>query len=237
MATRRDFLKSMPAAAGMTLAAHGFFSKSALAEPKAVNEKGEYVLPPLKYDYNALEPVIDEQTMRLHHDKHHAGYVAGVNSALENLANARMTGDFGLVQYYSGKAAFAGSGHIFHTIFWENMSPEGGGMPNGDLLKAINTHFGSFDNFKNQFQAASTKVEGSGWGVLAFEPVGGKLVVLQAEKHQNRTQWGAIPLLVVDVWEHAYYLNYQNRRAEYVKKFFDIINWDNVAERFQMAYK
>ncbi|MBN1680386.1 MAG: superoxide dismutase [Anaerolineae bacterium] len=198
----------------------------------------KYELPPLPYAYDALEPYIDEQTMRLHHDKHHLGYVNGLNSALEKLEAARESGDFALVKHLSREAAFHGSGHLLHSVFWPNMAPEGnggGGEPTGELAEQINKDFGSFANMKAQFSAASNAVEGSGWGLLVWEPVGGQLEVLQSEKHHNLTQWGVVPLLVLDVWEHAYYLKYQNARAKYVEAWWNVVNWADVAERFKAA--
>jgi Fe-Mn family superoxide dismutase len=194
-------------------------------------------LPPLPYAYDALEPYIDEQTMRLHHDIHHEGYVKGLNNAEAKLADARAAGDFALVKHWSREAAFHGSGHLLHSIFWPNMiaASEAKPAPEGALAEAIKRDFGSFEAFKSQFVAASTAVEGSGWGILAYRPDDGALVILTAEKHQNLTQWGVVPLLVLDVWEHAYYLKYQNRRGEYVKNFFNIINWDDVAARLEKA--
>ena len=194
-------------------------------------------LPPLPYAYDALEPYIDEQTMRLHHDIHHQGYVSGLNSAEAKLAEARAAGDFASVKHLSREAAFHGSGHLLHSIFWPNMiaASEAKAAPEGALAKAIDDSFGSFQAFKGQFIAASIAVEGSGWGILAYRPADGALVILTAEKHQNLTQWGVIPLLVLDVWEHAYYLKYQNRRGEYVNGFFNIINWDDVAARYADA--
>jgi Fe-Mn family superoxide dismutase len=194
-------------------------------------------LPPLPYAYDALEPYIDEQTMRLHHDIHHAGYVKGLNTAEEKLAEARKAGDFSLVKHWSREAAFHGSGHLLHSIFWPNMiaASQAKAEPSGALAEAIKSDFGSFDAFKAQFIAASGAVEGSGWGILAYRPADDSLVILTAEKHQNLTQWGVVPLLVLDVWEHAYYLKYQNRRGEYVQNFFNIINWDDVAGRYGQA--
>ena len=192
-------------------------------------------LPSLPYTYDALEPYIDEQTMKLHHDIHHNGYVKGLNNAEAKLAEARAVGDFGLVKHWEREAAFHGSGHLLHAIFWPNMiaASEAKAAPGGALAKAINRDFGSFEAFKAQFIAASGAVEGSGWGILAYRPADDKLVILTAEKHQNLTQWGVAPLLVLDVWEHAYYLKYQNRRGEYVKNFFNIINWDDVTARYE----
>ncbi len=198
----------------------------------------KYDLPPLPYAYDALEPHIDEQTMRLHHDKHHQGYVNGLNKALANLEEARKSGDFGLVKHYSREAAFHGSGHLLHSIFWPNMAPAGnggGGEPSGALADQIKQDFGSFASFKAHFSAAAKAVEGSGWGLLVWEPVGGQLEVLQAEKHHNLTQWGVKPLLVLDVWEHAYYLKYQNNRGGYVDAWWNVVNWSDVAERFKAA--
>lgn len=187
-------------------------------------------LPPLDYPYESLEPHIDAQTMHLHHDIHHKAYVDGLNNAEAKLAEARANNDFALVKHWSREEAFHGSGHFLHAIFWKNMSPNGGGQPSGALAEAINRDFGSFDAFKAQYIAAANAVEGSGWAVLACQP-SGKLVILQSEKHQNLTQWGVTPLLVLDVWEHAYYLKYQNKRAEYTKAFFNVINWADVASR------
>jgi Fe-Mn family superoxide dismutase len=198
----------------------------------------KYELPPLPYAYGALEPHIDEQTMHLHHDKHHLAYVNGLNKAEEMLEQARNSGDYALVKHWSREAAFHGSGHFLHSIFWTNMAPAGqggGGAPSGDLVAQINKDFGSFANFKAQFSAAANAVEGSGWALLVWEPVSGHLEVLQAEKHQNLTQWGVVPLLVLDVWEHAYYLKYQNARPAYVEAWWNVVNWSDVAERLKAA--
>lgn len=194
-----------------------------------------HTLPPLPYDYNALEPHVDEQTMRLHHDLHHKSYVDGLNKAEEKLAEARQSGDWAAVKHWSREQAFHGSGHFLHCIFWENMSPNGGGQPKGKLAAAIEKDFGSFEAFAAHFKAAANAVEGSGWGILAYQPAGDQLVILQAEKHQNLTQWGVVPLLVIDVWEHAYYLKYQNKRPAYTDAFCNVVNWDNVAERYAKA--
>lgn len=198
---------------------------------------GKHVLPPLPYAYNALEPHIDEQTMTLHHTKHHQGYVDGLNKAEEKLAEARESGDLSLIKHWEREAAFHGSGHYLHQIFWTNMSPNGGGEATGAIAEQINKDFGSFEKFKAHFTAASSQVEGGGWGLLVWSPAAQKLEILQSEKHQNLTQWGVVPLLVLDVWEHAYYLRYQNRRPEYVTAWWNVVNWDNVNERFAEAQK
>jgi Fe-Mn family superoxide dismutase len=188
-------------------------------------------LPSLPYAYDALEPVIDAQTLKLHHDKHHAGYVKGFIAALEGLEKARRDGDYAAIKALSRAAAFHGSGHVFHSIYWESMKPGGGAKPSTSLLKAIERDFGSMKAMEAQFKAVTKAVEASGWGVLAMEPMTGRLMILQAEKHQDLTIWGCQPLMVCDVWEHAYYLNYQNRRGDYVDKFCTIIDWGKVSKR------
>jgi len=188
---------------------------------------GEYVLPPLPYAYDALEPAIDEQTMRLHHDTHHAGYVRGLNTALRKMAEIRSGArDASEVKHWSRELAFHGSGHLLHTCFWHNMTP-GGSKPTGMVASMIDESFGSMQGFEAHFHAAASSVEGSGWGILAIEPIARRLMIMQAEKHQNLTAWGVVPLVVVDVWEHAYYLKYQNRRKEYVTAFMGVINWNH----------
>ncbi|MFT9486910.1 MAG: superoxide dismutase [Tepidibacillus sp.] len=195
----------------------------------------KHELPALPYDYNALEPHYDEQTVRLHHDIHHKGYVDGLNKALEKLAEARQTGDFALIKHWEREAAFHGSGHYLHSIFWTNLTPNGGGEPTGALAEQIQQDFGSFEAFKKQMAAVTVAVEGSGWGILGWDRTSEQLVILQAEKHQDLTIWGVIPVLVMDVWEHAYYLKYQNKRAAFVDALWNIINWADVSRRFEEA--
>jgi Fe-Mn family superoxide dismutase len=195
-------------------------------------------LPPLPYSYDALEPYYDKETLTLHHDKHHAAYVAGLNAAEEKIKAALAAGDYTAAKALAKEQAFHGSGHILHSIFWTNMKPGGGGEPEGALAEAIARDFGSFEAFKALFVATTNAVEGSGWGVLAYRKMDDKLVVLQAEKHENLTQWGVVPILVLDVWEHAYYLKYQNRRPDWTKAFMDnLVNWDDVAARYEAAKK
>ncbi len=196
----------------------------------------QYKLPQLAYSYDDLEPYIDAQTMELHHSIHHQGYVNGLNNALEKLTEARDRNDFALIKHWSKEVGFHGAGHFLHEVFWDVMSPDGGGEP-GDaaLRRAINASFGNFDKFKAHYIAASGAVEGSGWGILAWEPTGDRLVVFQAEKHQNLSPMVTIPLLPIDVWEHAYYLRYQNRRGDYVRAFMNVVNWDAVARRYHEA--
>lgn len=196
---------------------------------------GEHRLPPLPYRYNALEPVISEEIMRLHHDKHHQTYVDGLNKAELEMQKARQSGDFSLIKHWEREAAFHGAGHYLHTIFWNVMSPNGGGQPAGELNQAITNAFGSFDSFKRHFSAAAKEVEGAGWAILVWSPRSRRLEILTAEKHQNLTQWDVIPLLVLDVWEHAYYLQYKNERAKYVDAWWKIVNWREVERRFNQA--
>ena len=213
-----------------------------LAFPIAITRFGgfpmeEYKLPDLPYPYNALEPYIDEATMKLHHDKHHLAYVNGLNAALKKLSDARAAGDFGAIRALSTALAFHGSGHAMHCIFWEVMcqkdkSKEPSG---GRLAEAIIENFGSMEAFKKQFSEAAKAVEGNGWAILAYEPMGKKLLVLQAENHQKLTFQGSVPLLVLDVWEHAYYLKYQNNRAGYVESWWNVVNWAEVEKRFAKA--
>jgi len=194
-----------------------------------------YELPALPYDYDALEPVIDQRIMELHHDKHHQGYVDGANAALDKLEEMRGSGDFGDVRSVKRSLAFNLSGHVNHTVFWQNMHPDGGGEPGGELSDALEDHFGGYDQFKQDFSAAAKGVEGSGWGMLVYDHIADKPMVAAAENHQNQHPQGATPLLVCDVWEHAYYLQYENNRGEYVDNFWDVVNWDDVEARFQQA--
>lgn len=188
-------------------------------------------LPPLPYAYNALEPHIDEATMKLHHDKHHLAYVNGLNNAEAKLNEARDKGDYALVKHWEREAAFHGAGHFLHCLFWENMKPNGGGKPSATLNDALCSRFGSFENFCKHFKAAGAAVEASGWVLLVRNNVTCSLDILTSEKHQNLTQWVVTPLLVCDVWEHAYYLKYQNNRAAYLDAFFNVINWADVEKR------
>ncbi|WP_339317704.1 Fe-Mn family superoxide dismutase [Paenibacillus sp. FSL R10-2734] len=198
---------------------------------------GGHTLPPLPYAYNALEPYIDEKTMRIHHDKHHQSYVDGLNKAEVKLADSRKNGDFDLVKHWERELAFNGAGHYLHTIFWNVMSPQGGGRPTGALLEAIEQSFGSYDSFKKQFTEAAIKVEGGGWAILVWSPRSHRLEILTAEKHQNLSQWDVVPLLALDVWEHAYYLKHQNNRADYINDWWKVVNWPYVSERYAAASK
>ncbi|MDQ0173081.1 Fe-Mn family superoxide dismutase [Paenibacillus tundrae] len=198
---------------------------------------GGHTLPPLPYAYNALEPHIDELTMRIHHDKHHQSYVDGLNTAEKKLAESRKKNNFELVKHWERELAFNGAGHYLHTIFWTIMSPQGGGKPSGMLAEQIKRDFGSYEAFKNQFTEAANKVEGSGWAMLVWSPRAHRLEILQAEKHQNLSQSDIVPLLPLDVWEHAYYLKHQNERKKYIEDWWKVVYWPAVAERYETARK
>jgi len=193
-----------------------------------------YTLPELPYKPNALEPVLSAEIVSLHHDKHHAAYVKGLNAALAGLEEARKKSDFSGVQALSRALAFHGSGHILHTLYFANLSPKSK-PPSGALLDAINGQFGSVEALTAQLTEATNSVAGSGWGALVYEPLGRRLLVMQVEKHENQVMCGAVPLLVIDAWEHAYYLQYQNRRPDYTKAIWSIVNWDEAGRRFEKA--
>lgn len=197
----------------------------------------EYTLPDLPYDYGALQPHYSAQILELHHDKHHAAYVKGANGALEKLGQARETGTFDTINQLQKNLAFNLSGHVLHSLFWQNMSPDGGDKPDSDLAAAIDESFGSFEGFRSQLSEAALNVQGSGWGALTWEPLGQRLIVEQVYDHQSNVGQGAPPLLVLDMWEHAYYLQYKNVKADWVEAFWNIVNWPDVTARFDNARK
>ena len=195
----------------------------------------QYTLPDLPYDFGALEPHYSGQILELHHDKHHAAYVTGANTTLDKLAEAREKGDFGAIVGLEKTLAFNVSGHVLHSVFWKNLSPDGGDKPTGDLASALDEHFGGFDAFKAQLTQASATVQGSGWGALAWEPLGQRLLVEQIYDHQGNVGNGSIPILVFDAWEHAWYLQYKNVKADFFAALWNIINWNDVAARLAAA--
>jgi Fe-Mn family superoxide dismutase len=195
----------------------------------------KYVLPDLSYDYGALEPNISGRIMELHHDKHHLAYVNGANTALDALAEAREKNDLTMVNKFQKDLAFNLAGHINHAVFWKNMSPEGGDKPTGELAAAIDEFFGSFDAFRAHFTASALGIQGSGWSILVWDILGQKLIIEQLYDHQGNLAVGSIPLLMLDMWEHAFYLDYQNVKPEYVKAFWNIVNWADVQARFAAA--
>ena len=195
----------------------------------------KYTLPELSYDYAALEPNISARIMELHHSKHHAAYVAGANLALEQLAEARESNNFANVAKYSKDLAFNLGGHTNHSIFWNNMSPDGGDKPEGELAAAIDDAFGSFDAFRAHFTAAAMGIQGSGWALLSYEGLGGNMVIEQLFDQQGNVPVATTPLLMLDMWEHAFYLDYVNVKADYVKAFWNLVNWADVTKRFEAA--
>ncbi len=197
----------------------------------------DYSLPDLPYDYGALEPHYSGQILELHHDKHHAAYVAGANTTLEKLDEARSKEEYGAIVGLEKTLAFNVSGHVLHSIFWKNLTPDGAERPEGELAAAVDKHFGSFDGFRAQLTQATTTIQGSGWGVLAWEPLGRRLLVNQVYDHQGNVGNGSVPLLVFDAWEHAFYLQYKNVKADFVAALWKIVNWADVAERFAAASK
>lgn len=195
----------------------------------------KYILPELSYDYAALEPHISARIMELHHSKHHAAYVAGANTAIEKMAEARDKGDFANIGKLSKDLAFNLGGHTNHSIFWQNLSPEGGDKPVGELAAAIDNDFGSFDGFRAHFENVALTIQGSGWAILAWDTVGKRLVIEQLYDQQGNISVALIPVLQLDMWEHAFYLDYQNVKGDYVKAFWNIVNWADVAARFDRA--
>ena len=194
-----------------------------------------YELPELPYAYDALEPHISAEIMTLHHDKHHATYVAGANTAIEKMEEAREKGDFANIGKLSKDLAFNLGGHTNHSVFWTNLSPEGGDKPTGELAAAIDEFFGSFDGFREHFTNVATTIQGSGWAILAWDTVGKRLVIEQLYDQQGNISIGLTPLLMLDMWEHAFYLQYKNVKADYVKAWWNVVNWDDVAARYAAA--
>ncbi len=196
---------------------------------------GQHKLPPLAYPYESLEPFISSEIMKLHHQKHHQTYVDGLNQAEENLKKARENGDYSLLNHWTKELAFHGSGHYLHTVFWENMSPKGGGKPEGKLINMIDSYFGSFEVFKKHFTEAGSQLRGAGWALLVWSPRSRHLEILQSESHMIYTQWDTTPLLVLDVWEHAYYPQYKNNRRAYAENWWQVVNWRDVEKRLERA--
>jgi Fe-Mn family superoxide dismutase len=238
MTSRREFIQSAAALGGALAlggpgAAMGGEAKG--AGPAA--GPGNHLLAPLPYPFDALEPFIDAATMELHHDKHHAAYVKGLNAAELALADAREKNDFEKIAALEGALAFHGSGHANHTIFWANMAPKVKAKiaPTGALLDTVVREFGGLDALKAQMSAAATRVEGNGWGALVWHPGFQRLYTLGIMNHQNMGLTGTLPLLLCDVWEHAYYLKYQNKRSDYISAWWNVVDWADVEARFTAA--
>lgn len=203
---------------------------------RLTDNEGNFILTPLPFSQNFLEPYMDEETLSLHYTHHHGGAVKAANKDMEMIRKAMSENNFETVDYWTRKLAFHFSSHALHTIFWTNLTNKKS-APTGKLLRDINRHFGSYEKLKAYIAHTAKNVDGSGWGILGYQPYSRKLTVLQCENHEKLTQWGVIPLLVIDVWEHAYYLKYKNKRADFVDALFNIINWENVAYRYAAALK
>jgi superoxide dismutase, Fe-Mn family len=236
---RNDFLKSGLILGGASLLpANNVFSQS-LKETgmdKLTDADGNFALQPLPYSEKFLEPSMDQETLHLHYTFHHGDAVKAANKDLAEVKKAIDANTLDTVDYWTKKLSFHLSSHILHTIFWTNLTNKKSD-PTGELLKQIEKDFGSYDKLKLLISKTSKGVDGNGWGILGYQPYTQKLTVLQCENHEKLTQWGVIPILVIDVWEHSYYLKYRNRRAEFVDNLFPIVNWDNAAQRFNVAKK
>lgn len=192
---------------------------------------GPYTLPSLPYDYAALEPHVSGEIMELHHDKHHAAYVDGANAALAALEEARRGDDFDVVAKLERDLAFNISGHVLHSVFWTNLSPDGGGEPTGAVAEQLQRDFGGFERFKKQFTKTANTVQGSGWALAAWEPMARRVVIQQVHDHQGQHGQGLVPLLAFDAWEHAFYLQYRNVKADFFDALWNVVSWDDVAKR------
>ena len=194
-----------------------------------------YLLPDLPYDPGALEPHISGRIMELHHDKHHAGYVAGANTALDRLADARDKRDYSTIAMLERNLAFHLSGHLLHSVFWTNLSPDGGGQPSDALADVLATGFGSVAAFREQMTQAAATIQGSGWALASWEPLAARVVIQQVHDHQGDHGQGTVPLLAIDSWEHAYYLQYENRKTEFFDAVWNVVNWNDVSARLTEA--
>jgi Fe-Mn family superoxide dismutase len=195
----------------------------------------KYTLPDLDYDFAALEPHISGRIMQLHHGKHHAAYVAGANATLDLMAEARDKNDLTWINKLQKDLAFNLGGHVNHSIFWKNLSAEGGDKPTGELAAAIDEFFGSYDGFRAHFTANAMGIQGSGWSILAWDVLGQRLIIEQLYDQQGNLVAASVPLLMLDMWEHAFYLDYQNVKADYVAAFWNIVSWQDVQARFEAA--
>ncbi len=236
---RKQFLQGGLVLGGASLLPANSLFAASLAEgnmDRLVDGEGKFVLLPLPYAEDALEPFMDAETMHLHYTFHHGGAVKAANNDQAKIAEAIDGGNLETVDFWTKKLAYHFSSHLLHSIFWTNLGPKPT-QPRGTLLKRIERHFGSFDKFKGYIAETSKNIDGNGWGILGYQPYSDKLVVCQCENHEKLTQWGVIPILVIDVWEHAYYLKFRNKRADFVDALFQIIEWDNVAQRLDVALR
>ena len=236
---RKKFLRSSALLSATTLLPFDSVlaqSLEATGMDKLIDKDGNFALQPLPYAESFLEPSMDQETLHLHYTFHHGDAVKAANKDLQMVRKSIDENSLDTVDYWTRKLSFHLSSHILHTIFWTNLTNKKSD-PRMELLKQIEKDFGSYEKLKVLLAKTAKGVDGNGWGILGYQPFTLKLTVLQCENHEKLTQWGVIPLLVIDVWEHSYYLKYRNRRAEFVDNLFPIINWDNVAERLNVALK
>lgn len=236
---RNEFLRNSLILGGASILPSGnLFSQNILENriDRLTDDEGNFILQALPYNENFLEPFMDEETLHLHYNFHHGGAVKGANKDMEMIKKSLENNDLETLDYWTQKLSYHFSSHVLHTIFWTNLTNKPT-TPSGELLKMIDKDFGSFDKLKSWIAKVSKGVEGSGWGILGYQPYSNSLSIIQCENHQKLTQFGIIPLLVIDVWEHAYYLKYKNKRADFVDTVLQIINWDNVAQRLDVAVK
>jgi len=235
---RKGFLKNGLILSGVTLLPNSVFSQN-LAEnkiEKLVDKDGTFVQQTLPYSENFLEPFMDAETLHLHYTFHHGSAVKGANKDLQMIKKAMDDNSLETVDFWTKKLAYHLSSHILHSVFWTNLNNKKTD-PRGDLLKRIEKDFGSYDKLKMYLAKTAKDVDGNGWGILGYQPYTDKLTILQCENHEKLTQWGVIPLLVIDVWEHAYYLKFKNKRTDFVDNLFSILNWDNASQRLDTALK
>ena len=236
---RKNFLSSSIILGGATiLPSNSVFAASVKDGniDKLTDANGNFVHQALPYTENFLEPYMDAETTHLHYTFHHGGAVKAANKDLAMIKKAMDDNNLETVDYWTKKLSFHFSSHVLHSIFWTNLTNKRTD-PTGELLKRIEKNFGSYDKLKTYITATSKNLDGNGWGILGYQPYSDSLVVLQCENHEKLTQWGVIPLLVIDVWEHAYYLKYKNKRTDFVDALFNLINWDNVGQRLDIALK
>ena len=235
---RKFFLKAGTFFGAGTLISSNAFAQNLVNNDidKLVDPNGNYIQQALPYNENFLEPYMDAETMHLHYTFHHGGAVKGANKDLQMIKKALDESSLDTVDFWTKKLTYHFSSHVLHSVFWTNLTNKKT-APTGELQKRIEKNFGSFDKLKALIAETSKNVDGNGWGILAYQPYSDSLVVLQCENHEKLTQWGCIPLLVIDVWEHAYYLKYKNKRTDFVDALFNIINWDNAAQRLDTALK
>ena len=234
---RKNFITTAAILGGATLLPGNSPLTANLSEngiDKLVDNDGNFVQSALPYSNNFLEPAMDEETVSLHYTYHHGGAVKGANKDIQMIKKALDENNLDTVDFWSKKLSYHLSSHILHSIFWTNLTNKRND-PKGDLMKQIEKDFGSYDKLKGYLVRTSKEVDGAGWGILGYHPITKKLTVMQCENHEKITQWGVIPLLVIDVWEHAYYLKYKNKRGDFVDALFNILNWENVAQRFELA--